>query len=462
MTFVSFEYLLLLLGTFAVYYFLPWRLRVALVLVASYVFYAYWELWYAYLIGFTTLVDYVAALAIHGTSDPRRRRLFLILSLGANLAVLGYFKYTNFALDTLRALLGGAVLDIPHLDIVLPAGISFYTFKEMSYTIDVYRGQLRPTRDPLLFAAYVSFFPQLVAGPIQRADDLIPQLAVAQPFRLEQVTSGVGLIFIGLFKKLCLADRLTPFLYPKFINPAGFDGFELLLGLVAMPMALYLDFGAYTDIARGSGRILGIEIIRNFDFPFTARNPGELWQRWHISLTAWMRDYVFVALPGRPVLSLLVPAALLGLWHGAHWKFVLWGVGNGLALGAYVLWRIHGPSASVRHRQRPLRMVGTFVFWAYLMLLMALFFCPNVTTTLGYWRSLFTHPWESVGDPTLTALAVFLVLFMAVQFAGRYADWRGAWARVPGWGKGALFAALVYVVLFGAVPVGQRFVYQQF
>ena len=462
MTFVSFEYLLLLLGTFAVYYFLPWRLRVALVLAASYVFYAYWELWYAYLIGFTTVVDYVAALAIHRTSDPRRRRLFLILSLGANLAVLGYFKYTNFALDTLRALLGGAGPSIPHLDIVLPAGISFYTFKEMSYTIDVYRGKLRPTRDPLVFAAYVSFFPQLVAGPIQRAEDLIPQLAVAQPFQLEQVTSGVGLIFIGLFKKLCLADRLTPFVYPKFLNPPGFDGFELLLSLVAMPMALYLDFGAYTDIARGSGRMLGIEIIRNVDLPFTSRNPGELWQRWHITLTAWMRDYVFVALPGRPVLSLLVPAALLGLWHGAHWKFVLWGVGNGLALGAYVLWRIHGPSASVRHRQRPLRILGTYVFWAYLMLLMALFFCPNVPTALGYWQSLFTHPWETVGDPTLTALAVFLVLFMAFQFAGRYADWRGAWARVPGWGKGALFAVLVYVVLFGAVPVGERFVYQQF
>ena len=462
MTFVSFEYLVLLLGTFSVYYLLPWRARIIVVLLASYVFYAYWELWYAYLIAFTTLVDYVAALAIHGSRSPHRRRLYLVLSLTANLALLGYFKYSNFALDTLRALLGSAGLGIPHLDIVLPAGISFYTFKEMSYTIDVYRGRLTPTRDPILFAAYVSFFPQLVAGPIQRADDLIPQLAVAQRFRLEQVMSGVGLIFIGLFKKLCLADRLTPFVYPKFLNPAGFDGFELFLSLIAMPMALYLDFGAYTDIARGSGRMLGIEIIRNFDFPFTSRNPGELWQRWHISLTAWMRDYVFVALPGRPVLSLLVPAALLGLWHGADWKFVLWGIGNGLALGAYVLWRIHGPSASARHRQRPLRILGTLVFWSYVMLLMALFFCPNVRTAVVYWRSLFTRPWDSLGQGSLTALAVFLVLFMAVQFVGRYADWRGAWDRVPAWGKGALFAVLVYVVLFGAVPVGERFVYQQF
>jgi len=308
----------------------------------------------------------------------------------------------------------------------------------------------------------VSFFPQLVAGPIQRADDLMPQLAVAQRFRLENVTSGIGLIFIGLFKKLCLADRLTPFLYPKFLGPAGFDGFELLLSLIAMPVALYLDFGGYTDIARGSGRMLGIEIIRNFDFPFTSRNPGELWQRWHISLTAWMRDYVFVALPGRPVLSLLVPAALLGLWHGAHWKFVLWGIGNGLALGVYVLWRIHGPSASVRHRQRAFRILCTAVFWTYEMLLMALFFCPNVRTAVIYWRSFFAQPWETVGHPTLTALLVFLVLVMVVQYLGRYWDWRTAWARVPAWARGMAFAVLFYVVVFGSVPVGERFVYFQF
>jgi D-alanyl-lipoteichoic acid acyltransferase DltB (MBOAT superfamily) len=461
MTFVSFEYLVLLLGTFTVYYFLPWRLRITVVLVASYVFYAYWEPWYAYLIGFTTLMDYVAALAIHSSEDPRRRRLFLGLSLAANLGLLGYFKYTNFALDTLETLLGGAGVGIPHLDILLPAGISFYTFQEMSYTIDVYRRRFTPTRDPILFATFVSFFPQLVAGPIERADHLMPQLAVAQRFRLDQVTSGIGLIFIGLFKKLCLADRLTPFLYPKFQGPAGFDGYELLLSLCAMPVALYLDFGAYTDIARGSGRMLGVDIVKNFDFPFSSRNPGELWQRWHMSLTAWMRDYVFVALPGNPALSLLLPAALVGLWHGPHWKYVLWGIGNGLALGAYVLWRIHGPAPADRVRHRPLRILGTLLFWVYTLLLMALFFCPDVRTAVVYWSALFT-PWETFGHPSLTALAVFLALFVAVQIAGRHTAWRTAWSRLPAWAQGAAFAVLFYLVLFGSVPVGQRFVYYQF
>ena len=462
MTFVSFEYLVLLLGTFAVYYFLPWRARITLVLVASYVFYAYWEPWYAYLIGFTTLMDYVAALAIHGSEDPRRRRLFLGLSIAANLGLLAYFKYTNFALDTVEMLLGGAGLRIPHMEILLPAGISFYTFQEMSYTIDVYRRRFTPTRDPILFATFVSFFPQLVAGPIERAEHLMPQLAVPQRFRLEQVTSGIGLIFIGLFKKLCLADRLTPFVYPKFQAPAGFDGYELLLSLCAMPVALYLDFGAYTDIARGSGRMLGVEIVKNFDGPVSSKNPGELWQRWHMSLTAWMRDYVFVALPGNPVVSLLVPAALIGLWHGPHWKYVLWGIGNGLALGLYVLWRVRGPSRADRRRQRPLRILGTAVFWAHTLLLMALFFCPDVRTALVYWRNLLGAGWETFGHPSLTALAVFLGLFVVVQLVGRYADWRGWWSRLPGWVQGTAFAILVYLVVFGAVPVGERFVYYQF
>jgi D-alanyl-lipoteichoic acid acyltransferase DltB (MBOAT superfamily) len=462
MTFVSFEYLVLLLSVFAVYYLLPWRPRILFLLLANYVFYAYWEPWYAYIIGFTTLMDYAMALLIDATDDPRRRKLFLTLSIMGNLAMLGYFKYTNFAVDTLKTLLGSAVASIPHLEVVLPAGISFYTFQEMSYTIDVYRRRIKPTRDLTLFATYVSFFPQLVAGPIERAETLLTQLAEPRRFDFTRVLEGVGLIFIGLFKKLVLADRLTPFLYPKFRDPLSFDRYELLLSLVAMPVTLYLDFGAYTDIARGSARLLGVDLSRNFEYPFTSRSPGELWQRWHRTLTFWMRDYVFLPLSGRPLLSLLVPATLLGLWHGASWKFVLWGLGNGLALGAYILWRIHGPTASERKKGSPLAWLGTLVFWAWTLLLMALFFCPDFRTALLFWQRLFTAPWETTGDPSLLALVVFIVLFMAVQITGRHARWREAWDRVPEPVKGLAFAALFYVVLFGSVPTGQKFVYFQF
>lgn len=462
MTFVSFEYLVLLAVTFAVYYLLPWRARILFLLAVNYVFYAYWEPWYAYIIGFTTLMDYAAGLLIDATEDPRRRRLFLALSIAANLGMLGYFKYTNFALDTVRTLLGSGAASLPALTVILPAGISFYTFQEMSYTIDVYRRRIKPTRDLSLFAAYVSFFPQLVAGPIERAETLLTQLATPRRFDFQRVQEGVGLIFVGLFKKLVLADRLTPFLYPKFSQPLSFDAYELLLALVAMPVTLYLDFGGYTDIARGSAAMLGVDLSRNFDFPFTSKSPGELWQRWHRTLTSWMRDYVFLPLSGRPVLSLLIPATLLGLWHGASWKFVLWGLGNGLALGAYILWRIHGPRASERKKGSPLAWFGTLVFWTWTLLLMALFFCPDLRTALLYWRRLASAPWQTTGDPSLLALLLFLVLFMAVQIAGRYAPWREVWARTPAGVRGLLFAVLFYVVLFGSVPVGQKFVYFQF
>lgn len=461
MTFVSFEYLALLAATFALYYLLPWRARIALVLVASYVFYCYWQPWYGYLIGSTTLIDYLAALGMHRSQDPRRRRLYLIGSVTANLGLLGYFKYTNFALDNLRPLLGQAGLAVPHLDLLLPVGLSFYTFQELSYTIDVYRRRIEPTRDLMLFATYVSFFPQLVAGPIERAEQLLPQLRELQRFDWARVQSGLGLIFLGLFKKLCLADRLTPYLFPRFQQPGAFDGWELLVGLVAMPVALYLDFGGYTDIARGSARLLGIELVRNFDFPFTSKNPGELWQRWHISLTSWMRDYVFVALPGNPALSLLLPAALLGLWHGAAWKFVLWGVGNGLALALYVWWRINRRTPGGRDGGALARL-GTVAFWVYCLLLMALFFCPDLPTAMAYWKLLCTQPWQTLGDPTQAALVLFLVAFLGVQFVGRYGAWRARWEALPAWAHGVAFALLFYLVLFFSVPVGQKFVYQQF
>ena len=461
MTFVSFEYLALLAATVALYYLLPGRARIALLLVASYVFYCYWEPWYGYVIGFTTLVDFVAAVRMQTETDPRRRKIYLWSSLAVNLGMLGYFKYTNFALDTLRPLLGQAGLDVPYLHVVLPVGISFYTFQEMSYTLDVYHRRIQATRDPLLFAAYVSFFPQLVAGPIERFPHLAPQIASPAPFDFVRLQHGLGLILVGLFKKLCLADRLMPFLYPRFQQPQAFDGWELLLGLLAMLVALYLDFGGYTDIARGSARLLGIELVKNFEYPFTSRNPGELWQRWHISLTTWMRDYVFVAFPGSPTLSLMVPAALLGLWHGAAWKFVLWGIGNGVALAVYVTWRIHRKTPGGKGGG-PVAVAGTLTFRAYSLLLMALFFCPDVPTAIRYWTALFTHPWTTIGDPSLLALALFLAVFIAAQVAGRYTDWRTRWDALPGWVHGLAFAVLFYVVVFFSVPVGQKFVYMQF
>lgn len=462
MSFVSFEYLCLLMAAVAVWHTLPPRPRLVALLAINYVFYCYWHPYYAYIIGSTTLVDYAVALAIDRMEDGPRRRWLLALSITFNLAMLGYFKYSNFALDTLRPLLGATGAALPHLEIALPAGISFYTFQEMGYTIDVYRRRIRPTRDLVHFAAYVSFFPQLVAGPIEKADELLGQLRCPRPLELDRFVSGVGLIFIGLAKKLVLADRLAPFALPMFLDPGRHDGFQLLIGLLIMPVALYLDFGGYTDIARGSARLLGVELSRNFLFPFASRNPGEFWQRWHVTLSRWMRDYLFVVLPGNPALSLIVPAALLGLWHGASWNFVLWGIGNGLALAVYVLWRINGPSASLRGRLILVPALGSALFCSYALLLMPLFFCPGLSRAGLYWKGLFTGSWASFADPSLRFAGLCFVAFIAFQVAGRSLDWRAAWARVPAPAKGFAFALLYYLVLFGSVPTATQFVYVQF
>jgi alginate O-acetyltransferase complex protein AlgI len=462
MSFVSFEYLVLLLAVFPVYYLLPGRARILLILVASYVFYCYWEPYYGYIIGFTTVVDYLAALGIDRSEDPRRRKILLVASLTSNLGMLGFFKYTNFALDTLGPLLGRFGLDTPVLDVMLPAGISFYTFQEMSYTIDVYRRRVRPARDPLLFATYVAFFPQLMAGPISRAEHLLPQLAGRPRCEIPRLCEGVGLLFQGLAKKLVLADRLFPLALARFQDPARFGGLELFLGLLAGPIALYLDFSGYTDMARGSAKLLGIELSRNFVFPFACANPADLWSRWHVTLTQWMRDYVFLPLSGRPLLALVVSAALMGLWHGAAWKFVLWGIGNGLALAVYLLWRIHGPEPARRRQALLVPVLGWLLFAAYTLLLFALFFGPDTATALRYWQRLVTTPWSSLHEPSVRFLAVAILVFLAVQLAGRRSFWQATWQRTPAPFKGLLFALLFYLVLFGAVPGGQRFIYFQF
>jgi alginate O-acetyltransferase complex protein AlgI len=462
MGFISFEYAALLASVFVLWHTLPKRPRLWLLLLANYVFYCYWQPYYAWIIGSTTLVDYAVALAVEHLPEGRRRKALLAFSIAFNLGMLGYFKYSNFGLDILRPALQAAGLTVPHLEILLPTGISFYTFQEMGYTIDVYRRRIQPTRDLVHFAAYVSFFPQLVAGPIEKADELLAQLAAPRRPDLARLSSAGALILVGLAKKLVLADRLTPFARPMFADPARHDGFQLLVGLVVMPMALYLDFSAYTDIARGSARLLGVELSRNFLFPFASRDPGELWRRWHMSLTRWIRDYLFVALPGSPALSFILPAVAFGLWHGASWNFVLWGIGNGLALAAYVTWRIHGPSRAARETRRLLPFLGTWLFRVYALLLAPLFFCANLERVGLYWKGLLTGSWASAADPSMRLGLALFAAFAVFQLSARNVDWESTWARVPAPVRGAAFTLLFYLVLFGSVPTAQQFVYVRF
>jgi D-alanyl-lipoteichoic acid acyltransferase DltB (MBOAT superfamily) len=344
--FDSLAYLLLLLATLVGFYGLRARGRLLVITIASLVFYGTWSVKFLGLIVVSSVVDYVCGLLmdVRGT-DARRRKAILLTSVVVNLGILGYFKYANFFIDNAKALLGDLVPG-GVIEVVLPPGISFYTFQTMSYTIDVYRGQIRPTRSFARFFVYVSFFPQLVAGPIERAARLMPQLeqALRVRFHAANLVAGTRLIVWGMFKKVVIADACASLVEPVYAAPAAYDGWAALVATYAFTLQIYCDFSAYSDIARGSARLLGVELMLNFDQPYLARNVQEFWRRWHISLSEWFRDYVYLPLGGsrrgraRTLVNLTATMFLSGLWHGAAWNFVVWGLFHGVLLLLHALW----------------------------------------------------------------------------------------------------------------------------
>ncbi len=323
--------------------------RVLVLFVASSLFYQAWASAmpgpYRYLLAVlvgTIVLDYYLALWIEATEHPLARRALVIVSLCSNLGILAFFKYTDFfTQDVLH-------LPVARLNLILPAGISFHTFQSLSYTIDVYRKQLRATRSPVQFATFVLFFPQLVAGPIVRAQDLLPQLGDLPALRLEAATRGVFRIVVGLFKKIALADTLALAIVDRvFENPERFSALEVLVGVYAYALQIYLDFSAYSDIAIGSAEILGFTLPENFRTPYRSADLQEFWRRWHISLSTWLRDYLYITLggsrgaPWRTYLNLTLTMVLGGLWHGASWTFVVWGALHGLGLAVTRFFQRH-------------------------------------------------------------------------------------------------------------------------
>lgn len=321
------------------------RLQNALLLCASYVFYGYWEWRFLLLIVGSTLVDYWVARRLNGTDDSRRRKRLVALSVVVNLTVLGFFKYFNFFISSTKTALelAGWTSDLSTLDIILPVGISFYTFQTMSYTIDVYRRRMKPANSLLEFAVFVAFFPQLVAGPIERAQTFLPQIQKPRTITAEGVNAGLFLILWGFFKKAVIADNVAVVANTIFDDVGGYEGLDLLAGVLAFTIQIYGDFSGYSDIARGLAKLMGFELMLNFKLPYFALSPAEFWQRWHISLSSWLRDYLYIPLGGNrggTVLTyrnLCLTMLLGGLWHGAAWHFVLWGAFHGTILVVYRL-----------------------------------------------------------------------------------------------------------------------------
>ena len=340
MLFTSSNFVFFFIIYLLLFFQIPHRFRWLFCLLSSLYFYMCWRPEYVVLIIVSITIDYLAARYIEATDVRWRRKLALIVSLCTNLGLLGVFKYGNFVFENVASLMGGADLlsEEPLFDVLLPVGISFYTFQSMSYTIDVYRRRIRAERHYGYFAAYVSFFPQLVAGPIERASNLLPQLKERVRFDPDLAVSGLRLMLLGFFKKLCIANQLNPVVSAVYDTPQDFGGGMLVLGTLLFAAEIYCDFSGYTDIAIGVARTQGYHFKPNFREPYLATSFRQFWRRWHISLSTWFRDYVYIPLGGsrrsraRVSFNLIVVFAVSGLWHGASWNFVIWGVLHGVYL----------------------------------------------------------------------------------------------------------------------------------
>lgn len=316
------------------------RAQNVFLLAASYVFYGYWDWRFSFLLFTSTTVDYFIGRMLKESGSQRYRKSLLSFSIGVNLCILGFFKYFNFFLDSAVSVLAAIGFEphMPVLRVILPIGISFYTFRTMTYTIDVYRGKMIPTENFVDYALFTSFFPQILAGPIERAANLLPQISTPREITREKILTGLNLILLGYFKKVAIADTLAPMVGKVFDAPDAMSGGQLWTGVYAYTFQIYGDFSGYTDIARGIARILGFETMVNFNAPYLSRSITEFWRRWHISLSTWFRDYLYIPLGGnrrgpvRTYANLFITMSLCGLWHGAAWTFVLWGVIHGISL----------------------------------------------------------------------------------------------------------------------------------
>lgn len=341
MLFNSLAFLLFLPLVFMCYWFLLQKriqYQNLLILAASYLFYGWWDWRFLSLILFSTMVDFSIAKAIHSTKNKKQKRNYLYISLLVNLGLLGFFKYFNFFIESFSELLQqvGFQSNISTLNIILPVGISFYTFQTLSYTIDVYRGKVKSENNFVKFAAFVAFFPQLVAGPIERATNLLPQFSVKRVFIYEKAVSGMRLLLWGFFKKVVIADSCAMYVNTIFENSENYNSSTLILVAILFAFQIYGDFSGYSDIAIGVARLFGFDLMTNFKKPYFSRDIAEFWRRWHISLSTWFRDYVYIPLGGskvsrsKNIRNVFIIFIVSGFWHGANWTFIFWGLLNAL------------------------------------------------------------------------------------------------------------------------------------
>jgi D-alanyl-lipoteichoic acid acyltransferase DltB (MBOAT superfamily) len=438
------------------------RGRKIFLLAASYLFYAAWNPFFSLLLAFSTAVDYSMGLALAGAASSAKRRLYVTTSLVANLGLLGFYKYGFFVTESAYTLAGRTLEqgELPWLEVALPVGISFYTFQSLSYTLDVYRRVQAPTRSLLDFALYVSFFPQLVAGPIVRAKELLEQLAGPRTSTPEDFEAGLARVVTGLVKKVLLADTIGVFVDAVFDDPGAYGGIEIALAIYGFAFQIFFDFAGYCDIAIGVARMLGVRLPENFDRPYRSLNVQEFWRRWHITLSTWLRDYLYISLGGnrkgaaRTLANLFTTMLLGGLWHGAGWGFVLWGAYHGALLGIHRVWR--GPNARPPRLPAWLRVVATF----HLVCVGWILFRSPTLEAAGELVSRLGST-EFYGGLAFVQAAVALGIAAVVHLATgsrQLTDWlvaRSAWLQ------GFVYAGVAWALYFMSGRTGE-FIYFQF
>lgn len=466
MSFNSFEFALFLPVVFFIYWALKEKLNIQNLFIVgvSYLFYGWWDWRFLILIFISSLSSYLTALCIQN-NDRRKSRLWLILNITLNLGILCVFKYFNFFGDNLLKLfqLFGIQIDWITVDILLPIGISFYTFQAISYSVDVYKRKISATNNIIAFLAYIAFFPQLVAGPIEKASTLLPQFLHKRRFDYYMAVTGMRQILWGLVKKIVIADSCAIYVDRIFNSPDYYSSSTLVLGLILFSFQAYGDFSGYSDIAIGCGKILGIKLTPNFKYPYFSRNFGEYWRHWHMSLMSWFKDYVYIPLGGsrkglaRKILNIIIVFLLSGIWHGANWNFVVWGLFNGVLLSFFILINQPRPSGIAVLKDIP-AITGT-----YILTLFALIIFRNDTLegAWHYFTNIFTQSFFEIPSG-LTPLP-YIAIFMLIEWLGRRNEFAIEYIPVKSsivrWG---FYWVLLFAIAFTNNVESQQFIYFQF
>ncbi len=484
MLFNSIDFAIFLPVVFLIYWFvvnknLKWQNL--FVVVASYVFYGWWDYRFLSLILFSTVTDYIIGIALSKEERNKQRKVLLWVSILINIGFLGFFKYYNFFLDNFITAFSffGVSINARSLNIILPVGISFYTFQTMSYTIDVYKRKLEPTKDFIAFAAFVSFFPQLVAGPIERATNLLPQFYVKRTFDYSRAVDGLRQILWGFFKKLVIADNCAKFANLIFNNSDSYPGSALLLGALFFTFQIYGDFSGYSDIAIGTARLFGFNLMRNFAFPYFSRDIAEFWRRWHISLSTWFRDYVYIPLGGSrgglwmKIRNTFIIFLLSGFWHGANWTFIVWGALNAFYFLPLMLMNKNRKNIEIVAQGKLLptasELIAMVVTFGLTVFAWIFFRAENMTHALSYIKgifssSLFTVPVFAGRNLEAVTVLVLIVVFTVMEWLGRenqYAIEKTGltWKRRYRW---AFYILIVFTIIIFMPLVESAFIYFQF